>query len=156
MRTIVLLGVFLVLTACSKEPPPKTELAAPAQPSATPAATRPLPLLPDEALRQAVATKGEVILVKMSKSESRSKGTRSESVVYTLEVLKTVAGTASGTIELGHYGAPELEVGKSYAVTTAPAHAGGRGKDLGAYVEVAADEVDRVATALGDRLKSLR
>src|SRR5262249_30327080 len=74
--------------------------------------------LSDDALRAAVRSKEQVLVVRVTKAQQGATGSGSESRSYDPEVVRAVLGDAKGRLQLVHYGPPELTAGKSYVVTT--------------------------------------
>jgi hypothetical protein len=133
-----------------------TTTATPTTTNTAPAtAASPPPMLADDVIKQAVTAKQEILIVRVTGIEGIAPGSRSETTTYVLDVVRAALGTSKGSLKLSHYGAPKLEKGKVYAVTTRDGNPMWGTKGLRESVEIPAGQEEAAAKAHADKAKTL-
>lgn len=153
MRALVL---AILLVGCNNNATSKAP-DAPASSTPTTASTEVAPTgtgvtIADDAIKQAVTQKQDVLIVKVKDIQTGGAGSRSELTTYTLEIVKSISGGQTGSIKLSAYGAPVLAKDKTYAVTTRGGNPAWGTKGLKETVEVPAGQEDATAAGLAKKV----
>ncbi len=141
--------------AATTTPPPSTAATATATSAVTPTSASPPPMLADDVIKQAVTSKQEILVVKVLGIEGAAGGSRSETTTYSLDVVRAAMGTSKGPLKLSHYGAPKLEQGKLYVITTRDGNPMWGTKGIRESIEIPAGQEEAAANAHADKAKSL-
>jgi hypothetical protein len=142
----------------SAAPAPSASAAASTATTTTATAPGAVAMLPDDAIKAAIAGKQEILVVRVKKVDGAAGGTRSEMTTYTLEVVRSaLAGTASstGAVRLSHYGAPRLSADRPYVISTREGNPQWGTKGLRESVEIAAGQEEAAAKAHAAKAKAL-
>jgi hypothetical protein len=121
----------------------------------TPTSASPPPMLGDDVIKQAVTTKQEILIVRVTGIEGAAPGSRSETTTYALDVVRAALGTSKGPLKLSHYGAPKLEKGKVYAITTRDGNPMWGTKGLRESIEIPGGQEEAAANAHAEKAKAL-